>query len=323
MIRRPLVLRKPQTLLTTMVLLAVSLTSCTMLRSSSRPTQTVAIASPVSPLATASAVPGQSPVATPSTLPAVTPIPPTDQPQFQAGSVRTIGDKPDMMPGEIMVKLQEQFAVQALGAQQQADGIVATGLPLIDDLNQTYGVTSFEPLVKPVAEAAGEELDALAVSQPSLLSVYVVSFDPQYDPNVVASAYEAVPSVVYSEPNYIAYATDEPLAPVLFTPNDPYFGFQWHMPQIQAPAAWDVSTGQDVLVAVLDTGIAYEDFGNFRQAPDLSGTRFVAGYDFINNDSHANDDEGHGTHVSGTIAQSTNNAQGVAGVAFNSILMPV
>ena len=58
-------------------------------------------------------------------------------------------------------------------------------------------------------------------------------------------------------------------------------------------------------------------------APDLANTLFTAGYDFINDDSHANDDEGHGTHVAGTIAQSTNNALGVAGIAYNCRLMPV
>jgi subtilisin family serine protease len=61
----------------------------------------------------------------------------------------------------------------------------------------------------------------------------------------------------------------------------------------------------------------------YRQAPDLGDTLFVGGYDFINNDSHSNDDDGHGTHVTGTIAQSTNNGKGVAGIAFNTTIMPV
>ena len=61
----------------------------------------------------------------------------------------------------------------------------------------------------------------------------------------------------------------------------------------------------------------------YEKAPDLAGTSFVAGYDFVNNDSHPNDDEGHGTHVTGTIAQTTNNNLGVAGIAFNPSIMPV
>ncbi|HDN66058.1 MAG TPA: hypothetical protein ENF23_07220 [Methanosarcinales archaeon] len=76
--------------------------------------------------------------------------------------------------------------------------------------------------------------------------------------------------------------------------------------------------------------MAYEDYEEFRdywityaQAPDLAGTDFVSGYDFVNDDAHPNDDEGHGTHVTGTIAQTTNNEYGVAGVAFDCSIMPV
>ena len=68
--------------------------------------------------------------------------------------------------------------------------------------------------------------------------------------------------------------------------------------------------------------IEYND-KNYAQAPDLAETCFVDGYDFINSDEHPNDDNSHGTHVAGTIAQSTDNDIGVAGIAFNSCLMPV
>jgi serine protease len=78
-----------------------------------------------------------------------------------------------------------------------------------------------------------------------------------------------------------------------------------------------------VTVAVVDSGIAYETYGNFCRAPDFAGTRFVPGYDFVNNDTHPNDDYSHGTHVAGTIAQSTDNGIGVAGIAYNIKLMPV
>jgi serine protease len=70
-------------------------------------------------------------------------------------------------------------------------------------------------------------------------------------------------------------------------------------------------------------GVAYEDFETFKQAPDLAGVSFVFGYDFVNEDSHPNDDQGHGTHLTGTIAQNTNNGIGVAGVAFGCSIMPV
>ncbi|MFQ6084398.1 MAG: S8 family serine peptidase, partial [Candidatus Aminicenantia bacterium] len=115
-------------------------------------------------------------------------------------------------------------------------------------------------------------------------------------------------------------------------PNDPYYGYQWHLDNpvyggVQAEAAWDISTGLGVTVAVIDTGVAYENYREgwkrYYRAPDFNETCFVDGYDFVNNDTHPNDDNSHGTHVAGTIAQSTNNNRGVAGVAFDACLMPV
>ncbi|MFZ5446942.1 MAG: S8 family peptidase [Myxococcota bacterium] len=117
----------------------------------------------------------------------------------------------------------------------------------------------------------------------------------------------------------------EPLMSVKrsFVPNDPMYAQQWNLKQINAEQAWDVSKGKGVVVAVLDTGIAWENHDDFTQVPDLDGQRFVEGWDFVNDDQHANDDHGHGTHVAGTIAQATDNDEGVAGVAFEATLMPV
>ena len=129
--------------------------------------------------------------------------------------------------------------------------------------------------------------------------------------------YRKDPLVEYAEPNHLAY--------VYWTPNDEFYPLQWHFPQISMPAAWDIEEGGDpgIIVAVLDTGVAYEDYDLYQRAPDLAGTNFVPGWDFINNDEHPNDDQGHGTHVTGTIAQTTNNSLGVAGIAYNTSIMPV
>jgi serine protease len=108
-----------------------------------------------------------------------------------------------------------------------------------------------------------------------------------------------------------------------FTPNDPLYTRQWNLRMINMPRAWGASHGKGVVVAVLDTGVAYENYDDFKQVPDLKGVKFKKGYDFVNDDEHANDDHGHGTHVAGTIAQATNNGEGVAGVAFEATLMPV
>jgi serine protease len=147
------------------------------------------------------------------------------------------------------------------------------------------------------------------------------------------------PSVEYAEPDRILRHT--------LTPNDPRYNEQWHYFEaaggINAPPAWDKSTGTGVVVAVIDTG--------YRPHADLSGA-FLQGYDFISDTFVANDGGGrdtdasdpgdwinagecgpgdpaafeasswHGTHVSGTIAARTNNSLGVAGVAFNARIVP-
>lgn len=132
--------------------------------------------------------------------------------------------------------------------------------------------------------------------------------------------------VEYAEPNYIAYAHA--------VPNDPYYDpYQWNFDNdtyggVHAETAWDVTDGSGVVVAVIDTGVAYENynggwFERYSRAPDLKGTSFVAGYDFVNNDTHANDDAGHGTHVAGTIAGTSNDNTGVAGLAYGATIMPI
>jgi serine protease len=109
----------------------------------------------------------------------------------------------------------------------------------------------------------------------------------------------------------------------VFTPNDYYYYLQWDLPQIGMPGAWDVADGSGVTVAVVDSGVAYQNYSVYAKAPDLAGTCFVAGYDFVNGDTHPNDDNGHGTHVAGTIAETTNNGVAMAGVAPGACIMPV
>lgn len=108
-----------------------------------------------------------------------------------------------------------------------------------------------------------------------------------------------------------------------FEPDDPMFGLQWHMEQIHAPEAWTLGNGEGAVVAVIDTGVAWKDAKGARQLPDLVGTEFVAGESFINGLPEGLDDHAHGSHVAGTIAQTTNNGEGVTGVAFGAKIMPL
>jgi serine protease len=132
--------------------------------------------------------------------------------------------------------------------------------------------------------------------------------------------------VDYAEVNGIVRKSDLQT----FHPNDPRLDIQWNFRMIGTERMWAIQKGKpNVAIAILDTGIAYEDYADpvtkqqFRKAPDWDGTVFLPGFDFINGDSHPNDDEGHGTHISSTAAQATNNAKSFAGLAFNCALMPV
>jgi serine protease len=113
------------------------------------------------------------------------------------------------------------------------------------------------------------------------------------------------------------------VAKILWTPNDPKYTEQWHMKRAGAESAWEYACGQGVTVAVVDTGIACYDEGGFMKGTDLAGTSCVDGYNFVAKNKIAADDQGHGTHVAGTIAQTTNNGVGVAGLAHCANLMPV
>jgi serine protease len=114
-------------------------------------------------------------------------------------------------------------------------------------------------------------------------------------------------STEFIEPNY-TYSAFE-------VPNDPDYSKQWNLRSIKVESAWDETKGSGMTVAVIDTGITI--------VPDLKDTKFVPGYDFVNDRVEAEDDSGHGTHVAGTIAQSTNNNYGVAGIAYEASLMPL
>jgi subtilisin family serine protease len=110
-------------------------------------------------------------------------------------------------------------------------------------------------------------------------------------------------------------------------PNDQLFSLQWGLhnigqgggmvnADINAPEAWDMSRGSSsVRIAVIDTGVALTH-------PEFSG-RLVDGYNFVNNNTYANDGHGHGTHVAGIAAAAGNNGFGIAGVAWNVRIIPI
>ncbi|ASS74287.1 hypothetical protein CIG75_04325 [Tumebacillus algifaecis] len=110
--------------------------------------------------------------------------------------------------------------------------------------------------------------------------------------------------------------TGEEQAGIMLTPNDPAFSTQPYLNLIQAPAAWDVTTGSSSrTIAIIDTGVDLDH-------PDLIG-KILPGYDFVNGDSIADDDNGHGTAVAGVAAASSNNLTDITGVDWQAKILPV
>jgi subtilisin family serine protease len=136
--------------------------------------------------------------------------------------------------------------------------------------------------------------------------------------------FEQHADVLYAQPNYVYYADA--------TPTDPFFGLLWGLQNsgqlvedrsgtadadIDAPEAWTLATGSDaVKVAVVDSGVEYDH-------PDLAGNIASLGWDFYSNDPDPRDENGHGTHVAGTIGAQGNNGDGVTGVNWNVGLIPI
>ena len=148
-----------------------------------------------------------------------------------------------------------------------------------------------------------------AASLPGI-GVLVLDLPEQADERGFAHALAARDDVEFAEPDQIVSPSD-------VTPNDPWFGsWEWYLTKIQAPAAWSTTTGdKNIIIAILDTGIDSSH-------PDLQA-KLVPGWNIYNNNSDTSDVYGHGTVVAGTAAASSNNAQGVASVAWNCPMMPI
>jgi serine protease len=143
----------------------------------------------------------------------------------------------------------------------------------------------------------------------------------------------ARPEVAAAAPNALAHASAWP-------PRDPgrpgtaggWQALQWNFVGpygVNALGAWSNLIraghpgGRGATVAVLDSGVAYRRNGRFRRSPDFGPKDFVRGYDFVANDRYPNDQNGHGTHVAGTIGEATDNGIGVTGLAYGANIMPV
>lgn len=210
-------------------------------------------------------------------------------------------------------------------------GISAAGPSLTQPSNYVPGqvLVKFKPSTSTWAKAALLSLFKTKVLQRvSALDLYLVQTPEDLDVRDISGVFERSPDVLYAQPNYIYEAQ--------VTPNDMYFGYQYALfnkgqeisyipgsPQgrpssdIKAPTAWEETTGdENVLIGIIDTGVDLTH-------PDLKNKVVGPGWDFVNDDASADDDQGHGTMVAGIAAAETNNLEGIAGVAWAARILPV
>lgn len=237
----------------------------------------------------------------------------------------------EFVPGELVVKFREA-TLGVAEVRTVADRARALGL-------RALAGASGRPALLGLG-AAAERAQALATLgiAPAPVGTLAAPLDAieaeKLDTLRAVAALRARADVESADPNYVFHPS--------MVPDDPLYRYQWHYPLINLPQAWDLATGApapgapnaNVIVAEIDTGV-------FLAHPDLQG-QLVPGYDFISDPTRARDGDGvdpnpddpgddatagkstfHGTHVAGTVVAKTNNAAGVAGVAFGAKVMPV
>jgi len=148
---------------------------------------------------------------------------------------------------------------------------------------------------------------AQSIGRPNNTGVQRLKLPGSISVKQASEEYRKLPYVEYAEPNRIRRAQ--------YTPNDPYYHLQWAIPHIKVPELWAQGPFNEIIVAVIDTGVDYAH-------PDLKN-KVIKGYDFINNDPDPMDDHYHGTHVAGIVAAEANNGIGIAGIAINAKILAI
>ncbi|HIC94124.1 MAG TPA: hypothetical protein EYP09_07730 [Anaerolineae bacterium] len=222
----------------------------------------------------------------------------------------------EFKPGEILVKFKGGLAAASVRYILSARGMRVSGE--IEELG-----------ILRVAVPAGRELEAIESLRHNPLVEYAelnhIVRLPPFEPTQVTAVGQAGQSQAIRAADVV--------------PNDPYYFYQWNLPKIEAPRAWEVTTGdRDIVIAIVDSGIDLDH-------PDLDGKIWtnpgeipgngldddgngyvddVHGWDFIGEgDSDPDDDTGHGTFIAGIAAAETHNGEGIAGISWGAKLMPV
>ncbi len=197
-----------------------------------------------------------------------------------------------------------------------------------DELLVKFRATTPASRIRDLVAAAGATLRR----DPETDGLTWVRLAPGSNVATAAPQWEKLPEVEYASANVYARA--------FFVPNDTVItntDFAWNLRNVGAYGAWDVVHGDPrVILAIIDTGMAYEEHDipayeqpfvkpgvtHYRESPDLPGP-FIPGWDFVNNDAHADDDNGHGTQAATIAAGMANNVAGAAGIAWGITLMPI
>ena len=243
-----------------------------------------------------------------------------------------IPDGPQAIPGQVIIKLTQT-------AQREMTAAVPTGpmRGIAEASPSGFGVASIDKILKkcgtrminrlhgPIPTSVltnGTTSEAAA----DLVATMRVRYDGGDNPEVIAKELKKASGVVDASAEYYRYSN--------VVPNDPDFGQLWGMQMINAPDAWNRTTGcSDVTVAVIDSGVDLNHpdlVANLvpgRDMVDLPGATPPPGFHFegdnVGRDAIPQDEVGHGTHVAGTIGAVGDNNRGVVGVCWNVKLMPV
>jgi type VII secretion-associated serine protease mycosin len=194
--------------------------------------------------------------------------------------------------GELLLKLQPGFRLSP-----QAN------VAVLQSARSTYAAAQARSLNSLLRSLGGSQSAPISPGS----NTYQLIFERQEDAARLAATLDAHPAVVFAEPNYIRHSMREP--------NDPVLQEQWALRNIQALQAWDITTGEGIKIAVLDTGVSSSH-------PDLEG-QVLPGHNALFGNDRAEDDNGHGTAVAGLIAARTDNGEGIAGMCWGCAILPV